>query len=255
MSKYEFNHIALMEYDHKKAMIEPGEHLLIQEGFPERIVLTFFHKEVLKLRDEGVLETIYHLGSEMGNHPVYRFRNTDIGLFPLGVGAPLAAGQLDELIALGGRTFLACGGAGVLVDTDIGSLRVPVEGVRDEGTSFHYVAPSRTISLSPDIVERLTSVLDAIAIPYQTCKTWTTDAFYRETRDKVQTRIQEGCTTVEMEFTALAAVAQYRDVEFAQILYGGDDLSKDIWDNRSWHKRDDVRVNLIQLSKDVLERL
>ena len=31
-----------------------------------------------------------------------------------GVGAPLAAGFLEELVARGARSFVACGGAGVL---------------------------------------------------------------------------------------------------------------------------------------------
>ena len=64
-------------------------------------------------------------------------------------------------------------------------------------------------------------------------KTWTTDAFYRETPAKVRRRREEGCLTVEMEAAAFFAVAQFRGVPFAQLLYGGDDVSG-VWDFRAW---------------------
>ena len=68
-------------------------------------------------------------------------------------------------------------------------------------------------------------------------KTWTTDAFYRETRAKVELRASEGCITVEMEAAAFFAVAQFRDVELAQMLYAGDDLSGE-WSDRNWSRHD-----------------
>ena len=38
----------------------------------------------------------------------------------------------------------------------------------------------------------------------------------------------------EMEAAAFFAVARFRGVRFAQLLYGGDDLSGDLWDPRAW---------------------
>jgi uridine phosphorylase len=37
-----------------------------------------------------------------------------------------------------------------------------------------------------------------------------------------------------MEAAAFFAVARFRGIRFAQLLYGGDDLSGDAWDSRSW---------------------
>ena len=54
------------------------------------------------------------------------------------------------------------------------------------------------------------TVLKGKEIPYQEVMTWSTDGFYRETPDKISYRIEEGCSVVEMECAALAAVAQLR---------------------------------------------
>lgn len=71
-------------------------------------------------------------------------------------------------------------------------------------------------------------------MPFVAGKVWTTDAIYRETRQKVDRRRAEGCVVVEMEAAAFFAVARFRGIRFAQLLYGGDDLSGSEWDSRGW---------------------
>jgi hypothetical protein len=44
-----------------------------------------------------------------------------------------------------------------------------------------------------------------------------------------------------MEAAAFFAVAQFRRVLFAQIVYGGDLVVPEGWDQRGWHKRADDR--------------
>jgi hypothetical protein len=44
----------------------------------------------------------------------------------------------------------------------------------------------------------------------------------------------EGCIVVEMEAAAFFAVARFRDVLFGQIVYGGDLVIPERWDNRGW---------------------
>ena len=247
--------IPLLEFDEEKAIIEPSEQIHKISGMPQKFVLTYFRDEVERLDEDCKLDYLYTLRSEMGNHKVYKFMGTNIGLFALGVGAPLAAGMLEELIALGATEFLCCGGSGVLVDKELGCLVIPNEGVRDEGTSYHYVKPSRTIKMDKHQLQDLELVLDDMKIDYIVGKTWTTDAFYRETREKIKKRLSEGCITVEMEFTALLAVATFREVKFATILYSGDDLSRDVWNGREWNKQTLLRKDLIMLCKEVIEKL
>lgn len=247
--------IPLLEFDQGKGIIEPSEQIPRIKEIPQKFVLTYFRKEVERLNEDCKLDYLYTLRSEMGNHKVYKFMGTDIGLFALGVGAPLAAGMLEELIALGATDFLCCGGAGVLVSQKLGCLVVPNEGVRDEGTSYHYLEPSRTIKMDRHHLEDVEKVLDEMKIDYIVGKTWTTDAFYRETREKIKNRLSEGCITVEMEFTALLAVAMFRKVNFASILYSGDDLSRDVWNGREWNKQTLLRKDLILLCKEVIEKM
>ncbi|MDQ6688599.1 MAG: hypothetical protein M3Z50_13540 [Actinomycetota bacterium] len=58
-----------------------------------------------------------------------------------------------------------------------------------------------------------------------------------------------------MEAAALAAVAAFRGVPLAQILYAGNDLSGEHWDNRSWQSRAAVRDNLLELAATAVLRL
>jgi len=94
----------------------------------------------------------------------------------------------------------------------------------------------------------LETVLKAHDVEYMLSKTWTTDAIYRETAAKVQRRKAEGCLTVEMEAAAFFAVAHFRRVQFAQVLYSGDDVSGSEWDYRHWDKHTCVREKLFWLA-------
>jgi len=87
-----------------------------------------------------------------------------------------------------------------------------------------------------------------MGVLFELTKTWTTDAFYRETKAKIALRKECGCKCVEMEAAALFAVARFRKVEIAQILYAGDDLSGDFWDSRNWNGKQGIRENLLELA-------
>jgi uridine phosphorylase len=132
----------------------------------------------------------------------------------------------------------------------VGHLIVVSAAIRDEGVSYHYLPAGREIAANPSGVDALVSTLDERGLPYRVGKTWTTDAPYRETADKIARRRSEGCLTVEMESASLMAVAQFRNVLFGQALYGGDDLSGTEWDHRHWQSRSDIRESLFWLCAD-----
>ena len=110
--------------------------------------------------------------------------------------------------------------------------------------------PSREVHPLPEAVAAIERVLERHKIPYVVGKTWTTDAFYRETPDKIRLRRDEGCLTVEMEAAAFFAVARFRNVLFGQMLYSGDDVSGEDWDSRDWVKRVSVREKLFWLAAE-----
>ena len=128
---------------------------------------------------------------------------------------------------------------------------IPTVAVRDEGTSYHYLPPGREVQAHPAAVSALEKILKNHDIPYHLGKIWTTDAPYRETPQKVQIRRAEGCLAVEMEAAAFFAIAQFREVVFGQILYGGDDVSGESdWDHRDWFKKFDMRERLFWLAAE-----
>jgi len=65
-------------------------------------------------------------------------------------------------------------------------------------------------------------------------KTWTTDGLFRETKKKLEMRKKQGCITVDMEYTAMQAVADFRGIAFGQILYTEDNLGSAIWEERGY---------------------
>ena len=244
----------ILEFDGSpEAIIEPSRLIRPLAGMPEHGVITFFQDVIRHFADQGLAHEIHAIQSEMGRHPIYvhEFGGRPIALFHPGVGAPLAAGILEEVIALGCRNFVACGGAGVLNrELALGHLVVPNAAVRDEGTSYHYLPPSREVAPTPAALAAVQATLQRRNVDHVVAKTWTTDAIYRETRPRMELRRAEGCVTVEMEAAALFAVARFRQVELAQILYSGDNLDADEWDSRDWVRNWGVREILVEMAAE-----
>jgi uridine phosphorylase len=243
----------LLEFDPtREAVIEPSDYVRAIDA-PQHCVITFFQEVVDKVTAEHKARIIATFPWEDGPHHVYEIEHKGrrLALVHPDVGAPVSAAILEDVIALGCRKFIVCGGCGVIEKgIAVGHLIVVSAAVRDEGTSFHYQPAGRELQADARGVTALESVLKAQGLPYLVGKTWTTDAPYRETRDKVELRRSEGCLTVEMEASALMAVAQFRNVVLGQVLYGGDDLSGDEWDHRDWQSRFEVREKLFWLAAE-----
>jgi uridine phosphorylase len=230
----------------------------IDGASPTVAVLCFFQDVLESLADEGRARKVGRLVSEIGPNPLYVVNVDDTAVLVVhpGVGAPLAAGMLEEVIALGATRIVACGGAGALNDDLVlGHAVIVDEAVRDEGTSFHYLAPSRTVSADPHGVAVLAALLRERDVPYLVGKSWTTDAFYREARSRIERRVAEGCLTVEMEASAFMAVARFRGVRFAQLLYAGDSVAGTTWEERGWNRATAVRDQLFHLALEAAVRL
>ena len=240
----------ILEFDPaREALIEPSK-VIRSRDVPEHCVICFFNEVIDKVASEHSARVAAEARWEDGPHAFYEigFKGRRLAFFHPGIGAPSAAGLLEEVIAFGCRKFIACGGAGVLnKDIAVGHLIVVSSAVRDEGTSYHYLPPDREVVADERGIQTLVKTLESRSVPHLVGKTWTTDAPYRETLAKIAARREEGCLTVEMESAGMMAVAQFRGVPFGQVLYGGDDLSGSEWDNRDWQSRKDVRENLFWL--------
>lgn len=248
----------ILEFDPTPDAIIDPHRVLRRMDIPEYCVLSFFKEVIMQVCGDGKAKFVTNLESENGANPVYEieFEGKRVAVVHPGVGAPSAGAFLDELIALGCKKFIACGGAGVLNrELALGHVVVPTSAVRDEGTSYHYLPPSREVSADSEGVTAIEATLQHHHVPYVVGKTWTTDAIYRETRVRMERRKAEGCITVEMEASAFFAVAQFRGVQFAQLLYSGDNLDGDEWDNRGWQHHLSSREKLFWLAVESCTRL
>ena len=248
------NEYPICEFDtSRESLIRPSDFLA--KTLPEKCVITFFRRELEELVRENQLPVLDRLHSEVLDIPVYGYplASETIAVTMPFCTAPGAASTIEELHAMGCGRFLVCGGAGALRgELSLGEIVVPTAAVRDEGTSYHYLPPSREVECHPEALAYLLSGLERMGLPFTTGKTWTTDAIYRETPDLIRRRRQEGCVTVEMEAAAFFAVSKYYDIPLAQLLYAGDDVSGEAWDARGWDRQKNVRANLIQTAIDLI---
>lgn len=226
----------ILEYDPDPVgIIDPT--MVPRRDVPECAVVCFFNDVVTKLSADA--RECFKLRAEHGTHVVYELEHEGnrLAFFQPGVGAPLAAAFLEQAIARGCRRFAVCGGAGALLpELVLGHVVVPTAAVRDEGTSYHYLPPSREVEADPAAVHTVTDLLAERDVPFITGKTWTTDGVYRETRTRTARRRDQGCVVVEMEASALFSVAQFRKVPLAYLLYAGDSLAGEAWDRRDWRR-------------------
>lgn len=167
--------------------------------------------------------------------PLYRaeYRGRKIALFQVFVGAPFCVGMLEDLFCFGVEKVVLFGACGVL-DKSIAScgVIVPTAALRDEGTSFHYAPAGDEIEVNPKYREEFSRILARHGCSCVQGKVWTTDAFYRETAEKTARRRAQGCVCVDMECSAVAALARFRGKDVFQFFHGADSLDGERWDRR-----------------------
>ena len=157
--------------------------------FPIRsFIMTFSGTLIELLRAEGLIEPLdesLSIGSAAFKSPIYRIKDSLIGVVLSGIGAPSAVAEIDYV----------CG------------------------------------------------------------KTWTTDAFYRETESNTARRVGEGCVCVEMECSALQAVCDFRGAALYQFVYAADSL------HGTWNRRilgeleKDARLQYFGLAWEIVKAL
>ena len=228
--------ILIREFDNdKNAIIEPSYCASKNDEMPEIAISTFSYKLIEKFSKLENVKPIGKTKSANGGNIIYKInhKDTDIAFFLARVGAPACTVDFEEIIAMGVKKLVLFGSCGVLSkDIPSGHIIVPTAAIRDEGTSYHYIPSSDEIKLQEESIKTITNTLEKIKYPYIKGKTWTTDAPYRETTTKLNNRKNQGCIAVEMECASMAAVAQFRNIQFAQFLYSADNLDALKWEPR-----------------------
>lgn len=227
----------LNEFDaNKEAIINPKDVIGVINGFPEIVVSCFSRITFSRILNSHDVDEIASVSFANLVIPVYviQYKNIKIGLVNAYVGAPGCIAMFEELAAMGMKKLLVFGTCGVL-DAKIKetSIIIPTAAIRDEGTSYHYAPSADEIIVNDGMIDKLKNYFAERDISFTSGKIWTTDAFYRETKEKVERRKNAGCIGVDMECSALAAFSQFREIGLIHFFYAADNLDAEVWETRS----------------------
>ena len=232
-----FKHeIPILEFDSDTDAILAPTHERLALHLPRKAVFAFLGNYIEAYAKEHSCTQAGLFVSSTKSYPIYitQYQGTDICFCQAPVGAAAAVQILDWLIGYGVTEIISTGSCGVLQDLPENTFLVPVKALRDEGTSYHYMKPSRFIDINTTALSAIEAALTEHGLPYTEVITWSTDGFFRETKAKVAYRKTEGCSVVEMECAALAACAQLRGAVWGELLFTADTLA----DSESYNERD-----------------
>lgn len=251
----------LHEFDpNPVAVINPSNIHTPVEGCPKVAVSCFERKTFGRMVERLAPEKIGRCSIATLEIPVYRtnYKGTDVALFMTYVGSAGCVGILEDVFAMGVEKLVLFGSCGVL-DRSIRNcgIIIPTSALRDEGTSFHYAPASDEIEVNPKYREEFVEILNRHGCTYTQGKVWTTDAFYRETAEKMARRRAQGCVCVDMECSAVAALAQFRGKEVFHFFHAADNLDGESWDKRGLGSEHDLteKDKIAQLALELAARI
>jgi len=147
-----------------------------------------------------------------------------------GIGAPIVAMLIEQLVAFGVKRFISVGTAGTLQkNIKIGDFIICDRAIRDEGTSHHYLKYSKYAYASKEMTNKVKKSFDKLKQKYFVGTSWTIDAPYRETVAEAKQYQKENVATVDMEASALFSIAQYRNVKIGAVFTISDSLADLEW--------------------------
>lgn len=231
------NEIPILEFDTEQSAVIDPAHEKLDLKLPKKCVFAFLGGYIDTYAGKTETRKVSEFISATKRFPIYitKYKDEEIVLCQAPVGAAPAAQILDWLIGYGVREIISAGSCGVLEPFPESTFLVPSKALRDEGTSYHYAPPSRFMELSERARKAIEETVLEHGMRYQEVITWSTDGFFRETKEKVAYRKCEGCAVVEMECSALAAVSAFRGATFGMLLYTADSLADvERYDERNW---------------------
>ncbi len=213
-----------------------------KKDFPKKVIITYQSSALryFKRKYKGK----YKERKIHSQYSIYILRKNNTGLVKMnGIGAPHAVTNFEELIGLGARTFVNIGTAGGLQHEGVFLCD---KAIRDEGTSYHYQPHGKYSYPDIKLTESLGRSIKKQRLNYEKSTTWTIDAPYRETKKEIKHYKKLGVTTVEMEASALFAVAKYRHAKIASAFVVSDTLIKE-WKPKFHH------INVVKTQNKLID--
>lgn len=207
----------LSEYDKSPGIISPDFEKM-DLHLPKKAVFAFLgEKRIERFAFARGGEKVGTFVSLTKDFPLWMIKadKEELCVLQAPAGASAAVLLLERLYAYGVEKVVALGCCGALEKLAENVFFVVRKALRDEGTSYHYLPSARFVTLDESAANIVEGVLRENHVPCESCVTWSTDGFFRETKEKVKARRAEGCRVVDMECAALAVCAAYRGKVFA----------------------------------------
>jgi len=214
-------------------------------NLPKKYIIVYDRHLINRLKRKYKLKKhkVHFFGSELYLHK-------GVGIIKMeGIGAPHAVSVFENFISLGANVFLNIGFAGGLQKEGIFLCK---KALRDEGVSHHYISHGDYSYPDEKLTKKFGKILKKRNINFEEGITWTIDAPYRETKSEVEHYSKKGISTVEMEASALFAVAKVKKVKIASGFVVSDVLGNK-WEYK-YHKLD-VKKALDDLFDSAMECL
>ena len=211
-------------FDPSEAIVSPASFFGEQNHICKIAIATFSFEIFAAVLEKYPHEVITKLGSVNKIRQVYLVDADGVKfVFYLSeMGSAQAATDVIEINwQTGAEKFILFGSCGALdPEKTKGKYIIPTASYRDEGMSYHYAPPADYIDIKN--ADFMGALFEAKGYPYIKGRVWTTDALYRETRENVRKRKEEGCIAVEMELAGVQAVCDYHGLELYDFLVAGD---------------------------------
>lgn len=157
-----------------------------------------------------------------------------VGIIGCAVGAPFAVLIAEELFAAGCELLVSVTSAGQIRQIAKPPYFVVIDAaLRDEGTSYHYAAPSEFAYAAKELVAAAERAARHAGLSAFVGHSWTTDAPFRETAESIERARSKGVLAVEMEAAALYTFASVANVGIICLAHvtntmgqAGDDFEK-----------------------------
>jgi uridine phosphorylase len=210
--------------------------------FPKKLIITYQGSALRYLRKK--FKGKYTEFKIHTNFKVHIIDGKGIGFVKMtGIGAPHAGTMVEELIGLGVKKIINIGTAGGLQKEGVFLCD---RAIRDEGTSYHYISSGKYSYPDEKLTKELEKSIKKIGLNYEKATTWTIDAPYRETKTEIEHYRKQGVATVEMEASALFAIAKLRKVKIASAFIVSDTLIEE-WNPKFHH------INVIKTQNRLMD--
>jgi len=135
------------------------------------------------------------------------------GIVARTIGGPYTVLIAEQMAVSGIRAVVGLASAGRLGrKLPLPGIVVADEAIRDEGTSLHYLPPTKSVAADSGLADLLTEAVEPIGLPVRRGLVWTTDAPYRETLTQIEHWAARGALAVEMQAASLFAFGAARGV-------------------------------------------